>query len=115
MKNTTQDSTIIRSVGIDIGTSTTHLIFSQLTLKEDPLSKTRKFMISDRKILYRSPIYFTPLRDFKTINIEKLAEILDHEYETSGFTIDDVDTGAVIITGETARKENADAVFGQSQ
>ena len=101
----------IVSVGIDIGTSTTHMVFSKLTLKEDPLSRTRKFIISKREILYRSPIHFTPLKDFQTIDVKKLELILNNEYRNSGININNVDTGAVIITGETARKENADTVL----
>ncbi|MFW9930014.1 MAG: ethanolamine ammonia-lyase reactivating factor EutA [Candidatus Thorarchaeota archaeon] len=101
----------IISVGIDIGTSTTHLVFSKMLLKEDPLSKTRKFIISDREILYKSPIFFTPLIDIQTIDTSKLSKLLEKEYEKSGININDIDTGAVIITGETARKENADAVL----
>ena len=101
----------IISIGIDIGTSTTHMVFSKLTLKEDPLSNTRKYMISNREILYKSPIYLTPLKDFQTIDEIKLEMLLNEEYRKSGISIDKIDTGAVIITGETARKENADAVL----
>ena len=64
-------------------------------------------MITKRKILYRSNIYFTPLKDPRTIDAQKLSEILNEEYKKAGINIDDIDTGAVIITGETARKENA--------
>ena len=107
----TLTSKTIRSIGIDIGTSTTHLVFSELLLTEDPASRTKKFKISQRKILYRSPIYLTPLLNNSTIDAEKIAIILKKEYESSGIDINSFDTGAVIITGETARKDNADAIL----
>ncbi|HKZ41678.1 MAG TPA: ethanolamine ammonia-lyase reactivating factor EutA, partial [Candidatus Hodarchaeales archaeon] len=103
-------SKIIKSVGIDIGTSTTKFVVSELLLTEDPQSRTRKFFIADRNILYRSPIHLTPLLDFRTIDAEKISAILENEYHQAGIDISQIETGAVIITGETARKENADAV-----
>ena len=99
----------IRSVGIDIGTSTTHVIFSELTLKKSN-KKTQKFEVAERKILYKSKIFLTPLIDSSTIDMDKLQEIFNEIYKEAGLSIADIDTGAVIITGETARKENADLV-----
>ena len=99
----------IKSVGFDIGTSTTHVIFSELTLKKS-LKKTQKYEVAERKILYTSKIYLTPLINSSTIDMKALLNIFDEIYNDSGFSIADIDTGAVIITGETARKENADLV-----
>jgi ethanolamine utilization protein EutA (predicted chaperonin) len=55
----------ITSVGIDVGTSTTHLVFSQLILKEDPLSKTRKYVISKEKSCIDHPYILLPCQIFK--------------------------------------------------
>ena len=99
----------IKSVGFDIGTSTTHVIFSELTLKKS-LTKTQKYEVAERKILYQSKIYLTPLLDSTTIDMPKLLDIFNEIYSDASLTIADIDTGAVIITGETARKENADLV-----
>jgi ethanolamine utilization protein EutA len=99
----------IKSVGIDIGTSTTHVVFSELTLKKSA-TKTQKFEVSERKTLFQSKIYLTPLINSSTIDVEKLQEIFSEIYQEANISISDIDTGAVIITGETARKENADLV-----
>ena len=105
------DETIL-SVGIDIGTSTTQLIISRLTLVNQAAPFTvPRIAITDKEILYRSKIHFTPLRSDTVIDTEKVREIVDAEYRASGFERSQIQTGAVIITGETARKENAQEVL----
>ena len=101
----------IKSVGIDIGTSTTHVVFSELVLKKS-LKSTQKFEVAERNILFQSKIYITPLKNASTIDMVGLQKIFNEIYKEAGISIVDIDTGAVIITGETARKENADLVVG---
>ncbi len=99
---------IIHSVGIDIGTSTTQLIFSRLTVENRASSYTApRIDIVDKEVVYRSDIYFTPLVSTTTIDTAKVLEIVRKEYTNGGKKPEDMHTGAVIITGETARKENA--------
>ena len=99
---------IIKSVGIDIGTSTTQLIFSELTIENEASNYVvPRINIVDKKVTYRSKIYFTPLLDQKTIDAEKVKGIIEKEYQDAGMKPEDLSTGAVIITGETARKQNA--------
>ena len=100
------------SVGIDIGTSTTQLVISRLTLENraNPFSVPR-IAIADREILYRSAIHFTPLLSDTVIDSAAVRDIVEEEYRKSGFSKDRISTGAVIITGETARKENAREVL----
>ena len=100
----------INSVGIDIGTSTSHLIFSELILKRDPSSTTEKFHVAERIIKYRSKIIFTPLLSSREIDIEKLLPSLLEEYEKAGIDPSEIDSGAVIITGESAKKDNAERI-----
>lgn len=102
----------LRSVGIDLGTSTTQLIFSRLTVENtaSPYAVPR-MEIQDREILYRSPVHFTPLVNADTLDAGAIGQLLTEEYRRAGIDPADVDTGAVIITGETARKENARAVL----
>lgn len=100
------------SVGIDLGTSTTQLIFSRLTVENMASSYTvPRMMITKKEIRYRSDIYFTPLLDKSTIDFQKVRQIIEKEYEKAGIRKEEIDTGAVIITGETARKENAREVL----
>ena len=100
------------SVGIDIGTSTTQLVLSRLTLENraNPFSVPR-ITISDKEVIYRSDIHFTPLVDERTIDTQRVRDIVAEEYRNSGYDKAAVQTGAVIITGETARKENARQVL----
>ncbi|KKM82040.1 hypothetical protein LCGC14_1323610 [marine sediment metagenome] len=99
----------VLSVGIDIGSSTSHLIFSHLTLKRETsfFNLSNRFILINREILYEGNIIFTPLIDRFNIDIEKVIEFCKKEYDRAEITPEMVDTGAVIVTGETAKKENA--------
>ena len=98
------------SVGIDIGSSTSHLIFSKLLLERDEQSPTRRFIIQDRKIIYEGKIIYTPLLNDDTIDIAELTDFIKQEYKHEGINHAEVQTGAVIITGETAKKQNAEEI-----
>ncbi|MDO4541327.1 MAG: ethanolamine ammonia-lyase reactivating factor EutA [Bacillota bacterium] len=98
----------IISVGIDIGTTTTQLVLSRLTVRNSaPASVIPHMEISDREVLYRSDIHFTPIDDHLLIDAGEVADIIAEEYQHAGMDPYNVETGAVIITGETAKKENA--------
>lgn len=100
------------SVGIDIGTTTTQLIFSKLFIENMASSYTvPRIEITGKEIIYKSEIYFTPLLSLKVIDGLKVRDIIDQEYKRAGIDKKDIKTGAVIITGETARKENAEEVL----
>ena len=101
----------ILSAGIDIGTSTTQLVFSKFYIENTAsMFSVPKVTIVDKEIIYRSNIYFTPLSSQKEIDAVKVREIIEKEYKLAGVTPEDVKTGAVIITGETSRKNNAENV-----
>jgi ethanolamine utilization protein EutA len=100
----------LRSVGIDIGSSTSHLIFSRLTLRREGASLSAQFKVSEREVLYRSNIMLTPYRSSTLIDTDRLRDFFLGEYAKAGFTADDVDTGAVVITGEALKKENAQPI-----
>ena len=95
----------IKSIGIDIGTSTTQLVFSRLVVENVAGSYTvPRVTIVEKEVVYRSKIYFTPLRSATEIDAEAVQQIVRQEYEAAGMKPSDLSTGAVIITGETARK-----------
>ncbi len=97
----------ILSVGVDVGSSTSHLVFSNLLLKRDQRSVTRRFNIEQRNIVYEGRIIRTPLLDDNTIDIVRLTDFFKEEYKRAGIDPADIQTGAVIVTGESARKQNA--------
>ncbi len=100
------------SVGIDVGTTTTQVVFSRLGVSN--IARTGlipRIAITDKVVLYQSPIFLTPLIDQDLVDAEKLNEIVRHEYRAANIEPAQVATGAVIITGETAKKKNADAIL----
>ena len=104
-------SETLLSVGLDVGTTTTQLVVSRLQVENRASSlAVPELEITRREIRYRSPVYFTPLLDENRVDGEKIREIVEQEYKKAGITRQAVDTGAVIVTGETSRKENARAV-----
>lgn len=106
------DESTILSVGIDIGTSTTQVVFGRLTFKNSAgYFSVPHVAISDKKVIYKSDIYRTPLIDRIRIDGEKIRHIVAAEFDKAGFTPADTQTGAVIITGESARKENSEIVL----
>ena len=102
----------ILSVGIDIGTSTTQLIFSKIYIENRGSAFTApQIKIIGKEVVYRSEIYITPLENETKIDAKKVKEIIESEYKKANTQYKDVSTGAVIITGDTARKENAKEVL----
>ncbi|MHA1939567.1 MAG: ethanolamine ammonia-lyase reactivating factor EutA [Candidatus Thorarchaeota archaeon] len=101
---------LLTSVGVDIGTSTSHVVFSSILLERDLKSRTEKFEIKEKKVLHKGPIHFTPFSDPHTIDFGALRKLILADYANAGFDLAQIDTGAVIITGETARKENAEEI-----
>jgi ethanolamine utilization protein EutA len=100
------------SVGIDIGTTTTQIVFSRLKLSDVARpGQIPRMAITGREVLYQSPIVFTPLADKDTVDALQLNKIIRQEYATAGIDPLQVETGAVIITGETAKKKNADEIL----
>lgn len=106
----------ILSVGIDIGTTTSQVIFSKLTLENSSFTAVPEVSIKDKEIIYRSDVHFTPLTMDDTIDIPAIEALIDAEYAKAGVRREDIGTGAIIITGESSRKENARrAVMGLSR
>ena len=100
------------SVGLDVGTTSTQLVVSRLTVENRASSFAVPDMdITERNVLYKSPVYFTPLLDESHVDGAEIRAIVEKEYQNAGIRREDVDTGAIIITGETSRKENARAVL----
>lgn len=101
--------THLTSVGIDIGSSTSHLMFSQLLIGY-PSVLQRKPIVLERNVIARSPILLTPFSGDWNIEAEPLKALVDRTFQDAGLTRADIDTGAVIITGEAARRDNAQKI-----
>ena len=104
------DNVELTTVGIDIGSSTSHLMFARVHLSRLATGLSSRFVVVDRKILWQSPILLTPyLPDF-TIDTGKLLEFINRSYADAGLTRGNVDSGAVILTGEALKRKNARAI-----
>ncbi len=101
-----EDEIRLTSVGVDIGSSTAHLMFSRITLER----LDTRYVVSDREVLYASDILLTPYRDNGDIDADALAAFIEREYAASGLARDAVDTGALILTGVAVRRRNARAI-----
>ena len=100
------------SVGLDVGTTSTQLVVSRLLVENKAAGfAVPEMEIRSREVLYRSPVYFTPLVEEKLVNGHEIRRIVEKEYQRAGISREQVDTGAIIITGETSRKENARTVL----
>jgi ethanolamine utilization protein EutA len=98
--------THLTSVGVDIGSSTSHLMFSELRIGY-PTPYQRKPQVLQRELIARSPVLLTPFGHDRQIQPEPLRDLIDSTFREAGLTREQIDTGAVIMTGEAARRDNA--------
>jgi len=106
------DHVTLTSVGIDIGSAGTQVIFSRINLRRLGEDLSSRYFVVSRETLFRSPVALTPYRSEEQIDEVKLGDIIDDAYAAAGIAPDDIDTGAVILTGEALRRENARAIAG---
>src|SRR3984957_8203448 len=105
-----QDNVMLRSVGVDIGSSGTQGAFSRLYLRRLSENLTSRYVVVRRELHFQSDVEFTPYTEDMRIDAAALGKILDQAYAEAGVTPDDVDTGVVILTGEALRRQNAQAI-----
>lgn len=105
-----RDNVALTSVGIDIGSAGTQVIFSTVHLQRIGDSLASKYVIVDRKTAFESPVSFTPFLDEQTIDGTALGVIIDNAYHQAKVRPGDIDTGVVILTGEALRRENAESI-----
>ncbi len=100
----------LTTVGIDIGSSTSHLMFSKLLLQKLGDYHSSRYVVVSRETIHRSPILLTPYTADYNINAERLGGFVQQAYEEAGLTQDDIDSGAIILTGEAVKRTNARAI-----
>ena len=102
-----EDEIELTSVGVDIGSSTSHLVFSRLELEQ----RDNRYVVKSREVLYESDILLTPYKDGgTTIDSDKLGRFIADQYEAVGIAPSEIDTGALILTGVAVRRQNARAI-----
>ena len=105
-----QDNVALATVGIDIGSSGTQVIFSRVRLRRLAEDLTSRYYVVARETLFQSQVELTPYRNEDRIDEAKLGEIIDDAYVAAGLPPDKIDTGVVILTGEALRRENAQSI-----
>ena len=104
------DNIKLTSVGIDIGSTTSHLMFSRVHLKRETERHSTRYVVAAQEVLWRSSIRFTPYLDHGQIDAAALGGWVDHDFAAAGLTRADLDSGAVILTGEALKQHNAKAL-----
>lgn len=105
-----QDNVVLTTVGVDVGSSTSHLMFSKVHLQRLSEGLSSRFVVVARDVLWRSPILLTPYRPDYTIDADELKEFFGNAFKEAELTPEDIDTGAVILTGEALKRNNARAI-----
>jgi ethanolamine utilization protein EutA len=105
-----QDNVAFKTVGIDIGSSTSHLLFAKVILHRQSQGLSSRFVVIGREIIWRSPILLTPFLPDGTIDAQELGQFIRRSYEDAGLTQSEIDSGAVILTGEAIKRKNARAI-----
>src|SRR6478672_10838412 len=107
-----QDHVTLHTVGIDIGSAGTQIIFSRINLRRLGEELTSRYYVVSRETLFQSPVALTPYSSEERIDEAKLGTIIDGAYAAAEIKPHDIDTGVVILTGEALRRENAEAIAG---
>src|SRR5262252_9218304 len=105
-----QDHVTLVTVGIDIGSSGTQVIFSRINLRRYGEDLTSRYYVVSRETLFQSPVALTPYASDERIDDSALGGIIDEAYAAAGLKPEEIDTGVVILTGEALRRENAEAI-----
>jgi ethanolamine utilization protein EutA len=105
-----QDNISLTSVGIDIGSAGTQVVFSRLHMQRMGEGLSSRYFVVERETLYQSPVALTPYASETRIDDEALGRIVEEAYVAAGLHPDQIDTGSVILTGEALRRDNAQAI-----
>ena len=98
-----EDEIVVLSVGVDIGSSTSHLVFSRIVLER----LDSRYVVSTREAFYQSDILLTPYAAEEEIDADALGAFIEQQYKTANVDPDEIDTGALILTGVAVRRRNA--------
>src|SRR5436853_5766983 len=104
------DNVELTTVGIDIGSSTWHLMCARVQRQRLSTALSSRFVVVERNILWQSPILLTPYRADYTIDVDELGGFIAGCYAYAGIEREAVDSGAVILTGEALKRRNARAI-----
>lgn len=102
-----RDNVTLWSVGIDIGSAGTQILFSRMHLRRQAVDLSSRYLVVQRETLFESPVALTPYESDTRIDARALGEIVDQAYHDANLRPENIDTGVVILTGEALRRENS--------
>lgn len=105
-----RDNVILNSVGIDIGSAGTQVLFSRMHLRRQAVDLSSRYLVVERETLFESPVALTPYASETLIDARALGEIVDRAYHAAHLSPEDIDTGVVLLTGEALRRENSEHI-----
>ncbi|MGH7248276.1 MAG: ethanolamine ammonia-lyase reactivating factor EutA, partial [Pseudomonadota bacterium] len=105
-----EENVEFKTIGIDIGSSTSHLLFAKVALQRQSQGFSSRFVVIGREIIWRSPILLTPFLSDGMIDAQALGEFIRGCYREAGLAEGEIDSGAVILTGEAIKRKNARAI-----
>jgi ethanolamine utilization protein EutA len=105
-----RDNVILNSVGIDVGSAGTQILFSRVHLRRQAVDLSSRYLVVERATLFESPVSLTPYESETRIDARALGQLVDEAYHAARLHPDDIDTGVVILTGEALRRENAERI-----
>jgi len=82
-------------------------MFARLRLQRLADSLSSRYVVVEREILHRSPIVLTPYAAGDAIDAAALEGLIAGWYRDAKLSREDVDTGAVILTGAALQRRNA--------
>src|SRR5437879_12671291 len=100
-----EDQICILSVGVDIGSSTSHLVFSRIVLER----LDSRYVVTERESFYQSDILLTPYAAEDMIDAGALGAFIERQYRDAKVDPDEIDAGPLILTGVAERRRNARA------
>src|ERR1700676_956416 len=98
-----EDEIVVLSVGVDIGSATSHLVFSRIVLER----LDSRYVVTEGESFYQSDILLTPYSAEETIDSDALGAFIARQYRDAKVDPDEIDTGALILTGVAVRRRNA--------
>jgi len=104
------DNLVFTTVGVDVGSSTSHLMFAHVHLQRSTEGLSSRFVVVGRDVLWCSPIMLTPYRPDYSIDADALKDFIEQAYRHAGLAPSDIDSGAVILTGEALKRINARSI-----
>ena len=95
----------VLTLGLDIGSATSHVSISRLTM----VRGHNRYTVSSTEVVYQSPVMKTPFGgDGRAFIIRtELESMIDESLLNADVDRDDIESGVVILTGNALRRHNA--------